>query len=128
MNRAMRRLSEQQGRRLQAKEWNEFKDVTTEAIQKHLTLNPFSPFRPDSVFQNNKYIVQVFKNRLRNEKYYTKVMVRRSDAEPVYSWQDLFRIKNEIFGPEIEAIQFMPKVSELVDDANLYWFWIEEAK
>jgi hypothetical protein len=53
-------------------------------------------------------------------------MVRRSDSEPIYSWNDLYRIKNEIFGAEVEAIQFMPKVSELVDDANLYWFYIEE--
>lgn len=122
----MRRASEKEGRRLQKLEWNEFVDVTTEAIQKHIALGSNPNFRPDTVWQNNKYIVQVFNGVERNKKMYTKVMVRRSDAQAIYSWQDLYRIKNEIFGDEVEAVQFMPKKSELVDSANLYWFFIEE--
>lgn len=125
MNREMRRASEREGRRLQKYKWSEFKDVTEEAIQKHLYFDPESKFSPDYVFQNNKYIVMCFKNSWRKGNYYTKVMCRRSDSAPIYSWNDLYRIKNEIFGEEIEAVQFMPKKSELVDDANLYWFWIE---
>ena len=68
--------------------------------------------------------MQVFYNQKRKGKFYTKVMVRRNDAQAIYSWQDMFRIKNEIFGEEVEAIQFFPKKSELVDEANMYWFWI----
>lgn len=128
LNRAERRLSEKNGRTLQKKEWNEFQDVTKEAVSKHLHYNPQSTFRPDFVFQNNKYIVQVFMNQIKNDKEWMKVMVRRSDAEPIYSWNDLYRIKNELFGEEVEAVQFMPKVSELVDQANLYWFFIEQTE
>lgn len=126
MNRAMRRASEKEGRRLQKLEWNDFNDVTIEAIKKHWKLNPESNFRPDAVYQNNKYIVQVFVSQIRNGRRYKKIMIRRSDSEPIYSWQDLFRIKNELFGEEKEAIQFFPKKSELIDQANLYWLWIEE--
>lgn len=126
MNRAMRRASEKEGRRLQKLEWNDFNDVTIEAIKKHWKLNPESNFRPDAVYQNNKYIVQVFVSQIRNGRRYKKIMIRRSDSEPIYSWQDLFRIKNELFGDEKEAIQFFPKKSELIDQANLYWLWIEE--
>lgn len=79
----------------------------------------------NKVYQNNKYIVQEFNDVKRKGKEYTKVMIRRCDSEPIYSWNDLYRIKNEIYGEETEAIQFMPPVSELVDVANLYWFWIE---
>jgi len=125
MNRNQRRLSHQNGLRMQKKPWNEFKDVTLEAVQSHELFDKTSNFRPDQVFQNNKYIVQVFFHCMRDYKSYTKVMIRRSDSKPELSWSDMYRIKNEVFGEEIEAIQFIPKVSELVDVANLYWFWIE---
>jgi hypothetical protein len=68
----------------------------------------------------------VYYNVLRNKKMYTKVMCRRSDSKPICDWQDLFRIKNEIFGEEVEAVQFLPRKSELTDVANLYWFFIEQ--
>lgn len=125
MNRKLRRMSEAEGRRRQKLGWNKFKEITSEAVARHLELNHGSSFRPDVVFQNNKYIVQVFLNVKRNFRTYDKVMIRRSDSQPIYNWNDLFRIKNEIFGPEIEAVQFFPKCSELIDEANLYWLWIE---
>lgn len=125
MNRQMRRASLAEGRRLQKKDWNNFQDVTQEAIDKHRMLGGNPNFKPGAVYQNNKYIVQTFLSVERKGKYYTKVMVRRSDSAPIYSWNDLYRIKNEIFGEETEAIQFMPPLSELTDVANLYWFYIE---
>ncbi len=128
MNRAERRASASEGRRLQKLPWNEFKDVSYEARSKHIAAGGNPCFRPHAVWQNNKYIVQVFFNSPRKNRLYTKVMVRRSDGKPICSWTDLFRIKNEIFGAEVEAVQFLPRKSELVDDANLYWFWIEEIK
>lgn len=126
MNRKMRRLSEREGRRRQKLDWDKFQDVTEKAIKKHKAMNLDSTFRPDRVFQNNKFIVQVFLRVLRPDGFFTKAMIRRSDAQPVRSFNDLFRIKNEIFGDEIEAIQFFPKKSELIDAANLYWLFIRE--
>lgn len=124
MNRKQRRASNREGKRLQSLPWNAFKDVTEEAIEKARMLGNF--YAPDKCFQNNKYIVQVKYKVPIKGKFYTRVMTRRSDSEPILSWTDLYRIKNEIFGEEVEAIQFLPKVSELVDVANLYWFFIEE--
>lgn len=115
-----------EGRRKQKLGWDEFKNVTKTAIEKHLALNPTSDFRPDFVWQNNKYIVQVFLGIQRKNRTYDKAMIRRPDARPIDSWSDLQRVKNEIFGPEIEAIQFFPPQSELIDDANLYWLFIEQ--
>ena len=128
MNRAQRRASQQEGKRLQRKEWNRFEDVTIEANRKHREAGGDPSYRPQAVWQNNKYIVQVFFSIERKGKLYTRVMVRRSDSQPICSWADLFRIKNEIFGEEVEAVQFLPPKSELTDVANLYWFWIEEVK
>ncbi len=125
MNRHQRRASESVARKMQRKEWDAFKDVTIEAMEKHRFFNPdMKSFKPDFVFQNNKYVVFVQENQIRNDTKYLKVMCRRNDAQPVYSWNDLYRIKNELFGEETEAVQFMPPKSELCDVANLYWFWI----
>ncbi len=124
MNRAMRRASEANGRREQRKEWEEFEDVTSESRRRHAALNPGSAFRPDQVFQNPKYVVQIFNDRKVIGRPARQVMIRRSDSAPIYSWSDMQRIKNEIFGEEVEALQMFPKESELVDVANLYWMWV----
>lgn len=124
MNRKQRRASEKRGRQLQKKPWTPLREVTDQAIAKQKALRPNSTFRPDLVFQNSKYIAQLFFKAKRKGETYCKVMCRRSDAMPIYSWSDLFAIKNQIFGEETEAVQFMPKVSELTDVANLYWFFV----
>ena len=80
----------------------------------------------NKMLQNNRYIVSIEDGYIRNGVIYKRIMCRRSDSKPIYSWQDLFRIKNELFGDEVEAIQFLPKKSELVDCANIYWLFIKE--
>lgn len=126
MNRQQRKASLSNGRRLQKLPWSDWVNVTRE-LRQIAQINNFKNFA-DAAYKNNKYIVQIYYKHLREEdgKTYTKVMVRRSDSQPIYSWNDLYRIKNELFGEEVEAIQFMPKVSQLTDVANLYWFFIEE--
>lgn len=126
MNRAQRLASRSEGRRLQKKPWNEFEDVTHDS--RTIELLRSMNYHIDKVYRNNKYIVMVHYNEIKNDKKYTRVMSRRSDSQPICNWHDLFRIKNEIFGEEVEAIQFLPKKSELLDTANLYWFFIEEEK
>jgi len=122
MNREQRRISEKEGRRLQKLHWNEFVDVTQE-IQAIARSNMFK--RPaDLAYKNNRYVVQVFLKVKRKGVMYTRVMVRRNDSLPICSWSDMYRIKNELFGEETEAVQFLPPKSELIDAANLYWFFI----
>lgn len=124
MNRKMRKIADKEGRRLQSLPWNKFKDVTQEAREKHFLLNGNCINYPDKVFQNNKYIVQLFYNKMRDGVLYDKYMIRRSDALTVSNWNDLYKIKNEIIGEEIEAVMFFPKKSELTDVANLYWLFV----
>lgn len=124
MNRQMRRASERNGIRLQRQAWAPLENVTDEARARHLALGGSPNFRPDAVFQNPRYIVQVFHGQRVFDRPATKLMIRRSDAEPICSWPDLQRIKNELFGDEATAVQFFPPESELVDDANLYWLFV----
>lgn len=126
MSRKMRRASAKNGLRLQQLPWNDFEDVTDSPRVVQMRQESPERWSIDKMYTNNRYIVMVHFKVRRGARMYTKVMCRRSDAKPIYSWPDLFRIKNEIFGNEVEAVQFLPRKSELVDDANLYWFFIPE--
>lgn len=124
MNRMLRRASEREGRRRQAMPWNAFRNLDWEEKQKvkHFG-HDFDRF--DKVVCNNRYIVFVKeRDREFEGQWWDRIMSRRCDSLPICDWQDLFRIKNELFGDEAEAIQFLPRKSELVDVANLYWFFV----
>lgn len=128
MNRQMSRASKRNGARLMKKGWNDFRLVPkSELVLKTSSIGPNDYF-PDKFYLNNIYTVQVKHSILRKGKLYTRAMVRRNDEKAICSWQDIFRIKNEIFGEETEAIQFLPPKSELIDSANLYWFFIAEGE
>ncbi len=49
--------------------------------------------------------------------------VKRRDMRPAHDWRDLQRIKNELLGPEHEAIELYPAESRRVDAANQYHLW-----
>lgn len=50
--------------------------------------------------------------------------IKRHDKEPIHDWRDLQDIKNELVGPENEAIEIYPAESRLVDMANQYHSWV----
>lgn len=49
--------------------------------------------------------------------------IRRNDREAVHDWRHLQRIKNELLGPDCEAVELYPAESRLVDTANQYFLW-----
>lgn len=49
--------------------------------------------------------------------------IRTADRTPVRSWRDFQRIKNQLAGPEYEAIEIYPAESRKVDTANQYHLW-----
>ena len=55
----------------------------------------------------------------------THLWIRRHDDKaPI--WRDMQRIKNELVGPELVAVEVYPPVRELVDQANMYHLWVFE--
>jgi hypothetical protein len=54
----------------------------------------------------------------------THLSVKRFDEQPIHSWQVLQSIKNELVGPEREAVELFPSESRLVDTANIYHLWV----
>lgn len=49
--------------------------------------------------------------------------IKRNDQREIKDWRDLQRIKNEIAGPECEAVELYPAESRLMDTANQYHLW-----
>lgn len=50
--------------------------------------------------------------------------IKRLDKQPIHDWRHLQQIKNELVGPEAEAIELYPAESRLVDTANQYHLWV----
>jgi hypothetical protein len=49
--------------------------------------------------------------------------IKRVDKQPIHDWRDLQAIKNQLVGPECEAVELYPAESRLVDSANQYFLW-----
>lgn len=50
--------------------------------------------------------------------------IKRIDKEPIMDWRDLQAIKNQLCGPECEALQLFPAESRCVDTSNQYHLWV----
>lgn len=49
--------------------------------------------------------------------------IRRTDGYPGRDWRHFQQIKNELVGPECEAVELYPAESRLVDNSNKYHLW-----
>lgn len=54
----------------------------------------------------------------------TELSIRRNDRKPARDWRDFQRIKNQLCGPEREAVELYPAESRLMDTANQYYLWV----
>jgi hypothetical protein len=71
------------------------------------------------VFANDVYRVQI-----RQHAPFVHLTITRHDKEPCTSWRDFQQIKNELVGPECEAVELFPAESRLVDTSNEYHLWV----
>ena len=83
---------------------------------------------PDKVWRNSRYQVLVRKvgNEAKGEGWPETIWlsIKRRDKEPIHDWRDLQRIKNDLVGPEHEAVELYPAESRVVDTANQYHLWV----
>jgi hypothetical protein len=49
--------------------------------------------------------------------------IGRRDRTAIHDWRHFQRIKNELVGPEHEAVELYPKESRLMDTGNRYWLF-----
>lgn len=116
-------MNKDRQRRLAAKK--EFKKPVTKFEEINLQTANYVPKGMTRAFKNTRYIVMVFDNSPTSQGTATRVMVQKHDNTTILKhWSEMQKIKNEIFGEEIMAIEYYPPKSKLIDDYNIYWFWI----
>lgn len=76
------------------------------------------------VWSSDLYSVVVVRGRLTGQAY---LSIKRNDRHVIRDWRHLQQIKNEIVGPEAEAIELFPAEPRLVDQANQYHLWCRPA-
>lgn len=75
--------------------------------------------REVQVWRNNIY--QVTRRMLDWENKVVHLNIRRIDGGPIFrDWRHFQQIKNELIGPECEAIELYPAESRLVDTSNKF--------
>jgi len=97
------------------------------------------PYRPDGVpdydvsvgvetfYANSHYLV--FKRLIpaTNEdspsEYMVHLSMRTVENDVRHDWREMQRVKNELAGPEWEAVEIYPAESRVVDTANQYHLW-----
>ncbi len=54
---------------------------------------------------------------------YEHLRIRRKDDKPIHSYMDIQRIKNDLLGKDIVAIEIYPKQKNFVNGSNTYHLW-----
>jgi hypothetical protein len=49
--------------------------------------------------------------------------IRRADRGPARDWRDFQRIKDQLAGPDVEAVELYPARARVVDTANQFHLW-----
>ncbi len=57
------------------------------------------------------------------EEGFSWISIRRNDRKACRDWRHFQRIKNELAGPDAEAIELYPAEDRLMDTANQYWLF-----
>jgi hypothetical protein len=80
---------------------------------------------PVRAFANNLYKVEIFSTPAAGPDF-IHLGISRHDGGTCKEWRDIQRIKNEIVGPEYEAIELFPAESRLVDAGDQYHLWVHK--
>lgn len=78
-----------------------------------------------NIWKNSRYTVmtRVIKPSNPANPELVHLSIKRNDRRPIVNWRDLQKIKNDLVGPECEAVQIFPAESRMVDTSNQYHLW-----
>lgn len=97
-------------------------------IKKDLEKVPFVPKGCTEAYINNRYTITVYDGHATTHGPAKRVMIQNHANEPIANhWSEVNKIKNELFGPDVVAVEYYPSASELIDAFNIYWIWIYPA-
>lgn len=82
--------------------------------------------RERDVWRNDIYTVFVSRNQIFEGMPcpITWLSIKRNDKEPCNDWRHFQWIKNQMCGPQTEAVQLYPAESRMVDLSNQYHLWV----
>lgn len=90
-----------------------------------LVLHPLNQKRPGYIYA--AHVNAVLSVQASEEEtawgYVTHLWIKRHDGKPV-TWAEMQRVKNELAGEALTAIEVYPPVDQLVDEANMYHLWV----
>lgn len=72
-----------------------------------------------NVYRNDIYTVEV-----NHRAPYIHLDISRNDGAACNNWREMQEIKNQLVGPQYEAIQLFPAEDRLVDTSNEYHLWV----
>lgn len=101
-------------------------DGSWSAMDPEITARVMAREPPQRIYKNSLYTVTVSPSRMLTEggEPLLHLDVKRNDKAAIHDWRHLQRIKNELVGPEHEAIEVYPAESRLVDTANSFHLWV----
>lgn len=79
--------------------------------------------RDHACFLNDVYQVNVRFVTNPDVGHLMHLSIKRRDKQAIHDWRDLQWIKNQIAGPEVEAVEIYPAESRLIDTSNQYHLW-----
>ena len=83
------------------------------------------------LWQNNLFTVvvdQVLSEERGDAQNAWVLVIANNDGSARHDWRSFQRIKNELTGPESEAIELYPAESRLVDTSNEFFLWVFDRK
>ena len=96
--------------------------VTGHGCNEQLALRRLIAFVRETIegntFLNDRYQVSV-----RRIDHLVHLSIRNLDRSARHDWREFQQIKNELVGPENEAVELYPAESRLVDNANQFHLW-----
>lgn len=79
------------------------------------------------IFRNSKYqVIKRLTNFTWNDIPIWWLSIKRIDREIIHDWREIQEIKNNLMGPESEAVEIYPAESRRVDASNQYHLWCFE--
>lgn len=109
---------------ISAVRWRAFQPCVLNERQEQMLLNVGETI-PEEIWRNNLYEVQC-RNRGPQEEGgpdLWHLSIKRINKEPIHDWRHLQRIKDELLGPNCEAVEIYPAKDRVVDGANQYHLW-----
>ena len=112
-----------------------FDGLVAQGVSQEVADKNLKAFMDDEVWLNNTYQANI--RRKTGEGWFDEteecwngfpeeageviwISIKRRDREAIHDWRDFQLIKNDIAGPEMEAVEIYPAESRLMDTANQY--------